>query len=83
MSVAAAGDLFKRVAAVELSALPHGADTAECGVSGIVLACATCTEQRLDYNTASQVTPEMNEVWAWFAAQPSLVTYSPAQYCAF
>jgi hypothetical protein len=61
----------------------HGADTAECGVSGLVLACASCTERDLDYDTADQVTPEMNEVWSWFANEPSLVAYSPARYCAF
>jgi hypothetical protein len=83
VSVAAATDLFARVAAVDLAALPHGADTAECGVSGTVLGCAGCDEKELDYNTADQVTPEMNDVWAWFAEQPSLATYSPAQYCTF
>jgi hypothetical protein len=83
VSVAAAADLFARVAAVDLAALPHGADTAECGVSGLVLACASCTERDLDYDTADQVTPEMNEVWSWFANEPSLVAYSPARYCAF
>jgi hypothetical protein len=83
VSVAAAADLFARVAAVDLAALPHGADTAECEVSGLVLPCASCTEQDLDYNTADQVTPEMDDVWAWFNANASLVAYSPAAYCAF
>jgi hypothetical protein len=83
VSVTAAADLFARVAAVDLAALPHGADTAECGVSGIVLACASCNEEELGYNTADQVVPEMNDVWAWFAEQPSLTAYSPAAYCTF
>jgi hypothetical protein len=78
-----AADLFARFAAVDLSALPHGSDDAECTSSGVVTDCADCEAQKLDYAVASQVLPELAQVWQWFTDHPALAMYSPGGYCTF
>jgi hypothetical protein len=75
-------DLFTRLGAVDLSALPHGPGIEECSVTLAFTACdADCTQSHLEYVDAAQVTPQMNAVWAWFDARADLVAFSPAKLC--
>jgi len=78
-------ELFARLAAIDLSALPHATSgTATCRATLRVSACGTCTGQTLSYSSAAQLAPEMEPVWAWFDQTLGSATAAtnPRTYCS-
>lgn len=61
-------DLFSRLAALDLASLPHAPVTGpeKCRPNLYFRLCAGCTAKTLSYPAVESVSPEMNEVWAWF-----------------
>lgn len=75
-------DLFARWDRVPLASLPHGPRvSSDCYPSVTVQRCATCMPVRLRYDGPAQLTPEMNEVWQWFAV--NVPGTQPRTFCAF
>ena len=64
--------------------LPHGPGQLECGVSITVKACAGCMSDEFSYVQASQVTPELNAFWGWYARNVILDRGDtpPNNYCS-
>ncbi len=77
-------DLFSRLQAVNLAALPHApAATSGCTASLYVRSCTTCAPTTLTYGSAESVTPEMESVWSWFDTVLSASPWAnPRNYCA-
>ena len=60
-------DLFRRLQAVDMAALPHAPSSASgCTASLYIRSCTTCTPTTLTYGSAESLTPEMESVWSWF-----------------
>jgi hypothetical protein len=67
MSRAQADDLFTRLAAVNLSVLPHPTTQGMEAYPYLYFRlCTACKPVTLKYNLASQLSPEMEPVWLWF-----------------
>lgn len=76
-----ANDLFVRWARVSQTGLPHGTvPFNECYPFVTVRLCATCDATTIRYSDPSQLSPEMAEVWAWFAEH--VPGFNPATFCA-
>ncbi len=68
LSRAQTDDLFSRLASVNFSVLPH-AGSPNCIEAYPMLyfrLCQDCAATTFGYGTASQLSPEMDQVWAWF-----------------
>lgn len=78
-------NLFTRLAAVDLASLPHATTTtAECYPYFYLRTCATCAAETLTYNVASQLVPEMEQVWLWFdQVLGATAATNPRNYCKF
>jgi hypothetical protein len=60
-------DLFRRLEAVDLAALPHApSSTGGCSASLYIRSCTTCAPTTLTYGSPESLTPEMESVWSWF-----------------
>ena len=81
----ATDELFARWADTVLDGLPHGSGGAECYPQVYAKLCDDCPADEISYSTASQLTPEMNPVWAWFRAvlHPFDNRGNPGTYCRF
>lgn len=77
-------DLITRWNGTTKEGLPHAHVAAECNAVVYFLPCVTCTEARINYNVAAQLTPEMEDVWKWFdATLSSGDATNPRNYCPF
>jgi hypothetical protein len=78
-------DLFTRLAAVDLASLPHTTTTsAECSPSLYLRTCAGCAGKTLSYKVATQLVPEMEQVWLWFdQLLGASAATNPRNYCNF
>lgn len=75
-------DLFDRWSRVSPGALPHGPRSAgDCYPSVTVTTCDTCAPVRIEYRHPAQISPEMDEVWAWF--RENLPASDLSTWCAF
>lgn len=75
-----ANQLFARWARASVTGLPHGmVSFNECYPFVTVRLCSTCDATTIRYNHPSQLTPEMTEVWAWFAEH--VPDFNPATFC--
>ncbi len=82
VSPAAIDDLFSRWERADTGRLPHGtATSADCYPRVTVRLCERCETRDIMYQHPSQLTPEMNEVWAWFATH--VPSTQPSSFCAF
>jgi hypothetical protein len=61
-------DLFTRLAAVDVDALPHAplAGLERCHPTLYFRLCADCAPKTLSYPAPESVSPELASVWAWF-----------------
>jgi hypothetical protein len=60
-------DLFSRLQVVNTASLPHAPlSGGECGTRLAFRFCDGCATTTLDYAVPESVTPEMEQVWAWF-----------------
>ena len=75
--------LFARLAQVDFAALPHPTDEwVECYPHLYFRLCSECPMRSFQYTLASQLRPEMNEVYAWFDERLGQEAYvSPSSYC--
>lgn len=75
--------LLERLAQVDFAALPHPTDGwVECYPRLYLRLCSDCPMRTLEYMLASQLQPEMNEVYAWFDERLGQDAYvSPSGYC--
>jgi len=60
-------DLFARLAAINMSSLPHDYAThSECYPNVYFRFCEGCTATTLKYGEPPQIAPEFDPVWVWF-----------------
>jgi hypothetical protein len=85
LATAQTADLFARLSAVNLASLPHATSTvATCEPYLYLRICAGCSPQTLSYTVASQLVPEMEQVWLWFDQIVGRTSATnPRNYCAF
>ena len=82
LTPAQTADLFNRWSRVSTAGLPHGPMRAgDCYPSVTVQRCATCMPVQLRYQHPAQLTPEMNDVWAWFDTH--VPATQPRAFCSF
>jgi len=78
-------DLFSRLAAVNVSSLPHPNVLGyECYPRLYFRLCQDCAATTLSYSTPQAISPEMDPVWLWFdrlLGQGALT--HPRSYCDF
>jgi hypothetical protein len=76
-------DLFSRLAAVDVAALPHAPLSGwECYPNLYFRLCAGCAATKLSYPIPDSVAPEMESVWSWFDQIAGLtVATNPRYYC--
>lgn len=83
----AAAALFTRWASVDRTGLPHAGGSADCYGRASYRACAdaSCRVETVMFNTAAQITPEMNPVRQWFDDNiiGEMTAAYPRSYCSF
>jgi len=85
LSNAQLSDLSARLAALDLTSLPHAsAGTSNCSAMLTFSTCSSCKTQTLAYSSSTQLAPEMEHVWAWFdqVLGSSSAAINPRTYCA-
>jgi len=79
-------DLFARLAAVNMSSLPHCPCTAVatgCSLNLYFRLCEGCTATTLNCEGAPQIAPEMDTVWLWFdQVLTASAATNPRNYCS-
>jgi hypothetical protein len=75
-------DLFTRLASVDFSQLPHLGAKGDCSPWLYFRPCDTCVATGVHYDTAAELAPEMEPVWAWFdQLLTATATTNPRNYC--
>jgi hypothetical protein len=75
-------DLFTRLASVDFSQLPHPGAKGDCSPWLYFRLCDTCVATGLYYDTAAELAPEMEPVWAWFdQLLTATAATNPRNYC--
>ena len=87
VTAAAAGELFARWDRADRATLPHPGTGADCYGRVSYLACMApgCRVETVMFNTAAQLSPEMNPVRQWFdeTLTGEMSAAYPRTYCSF
>jgi len=82
LTAAQVDDLFTRLASVDFSQLPHPGTKGDCSPWLYFRSCDTCVATGLHYDTAAELAPEMEPVWAWFdQLLTATAATNPRNYC--